>query len=140
MTVESYLQAKIPGYPFTNDVLMSAAVSPIMAKPTALKPLSLDDELEEVVQDGERILSLKYAESTLYYAISGVFSGGSKTEQVGDVKVSLSGFTITQADRDYYRSLADAIRDDLNCEQEINPTSDNGMFDASSLAWRTSCL
>jgi hypothetical protein len=133
MTVEAYLRAKIPGYPFTTDVIESTLVSPLFAKPTVLKELNLDDDVAEVARDCELTQSLRYAESTLYYAVSGVFSGGSRSEQVGDVKITLSGFTLTEADRDYYRQLADTIREELGCEVENNPNADSGMFDATGL-------
>jgi hypothetical protein len=136
MTVETYLRAKIPGYPFTADVINAAAFSPLFAKPTAFEALDPNAEINDIARDEELTRSLKYAISTLYYAVAGVFSGGTTSEQVGDVKVSVSGFEVTQSDRDYYRSLADSLRGELNCEQESNPTEDDGMFDATYLTLR----
>lgn len=140
MTVEAYLRAKVPGYPFEMSVLENAAISPVFAKPEALMALSLDDEIESHIVDGvmdeEFEKSLKYASSTLYYSVSGVFSGGSRSEQVGDVRASLSGFIITQYDRDYYRRLANRLRKELGMDVEEDVASGGKAFDASYLGRR----
>jgi hypothetical protein len=133
MTVEAYLRSKVAGYPFDDAVLESAALSPLFARPTKLDKLALDGDIEEIAEDENLQKSLKYAESSIYYSVSGVFSGGSRSEQIGDVKSSLSGYTITQADRDYYRKLADSLRDEIECEKEVDPTDDNGLFDAGTM-------
>ena len=140
MTVEAYLRAKVPGYPFEMSVLENAAISPVFAKPEALMALSLDDEIESHINDGvmdeEFEKALKYATSTLYYSVSGVFSGGSRSEQVGDVRASLSGFIITQSDRDYYRRLANRLRKELGMEVEEDVALGGKAFDASYLGRR----
>lgn len=137
MTVEAYLRAKVPGYPFEMSVLENAAISPVFAKPQALKSLELSDEIESHIKygvmDEEFEKSLKYASSTLYYSVSGVFSGGSRSEQVGDVRASLSGFTITQADREYYRTLANRLRQELGMNVEEDISTKGCLFDASRL-------
>lgn len=133
MTVEAYLRSKVPGYPFETAVLENAAISPIFAKPKALRPISLNDVVEENAGDEDFVKSLKYATSTLFYSASGVFSGGSRSEQVGDVHASLSGFTIIQADREYYRSLGDKLRGELGMEAEERVSEKGGMFDATNL-------
>lgn len=142
MTIEAYLRAKVPGYPFDTTVLINAATSPIFAKPTPLQALDIEDEIENHIEDGrvnaEFEKALKYAESTLYYSISGAFSGGSRSEQVGDVRASLSGYEITQSDRDYYRNLAAKIRKDLGVEVEETVESTGKAFDASRLGRRPS--
>ena len=136
MTVEAWLKAKIPNYDFDTDlILQSAVLSPALAEPEAMSVLNLDDRIEDIVQCKDLKRSLLYAESTLYYAVSGVFSGGSKSEQIGDVKITKSGITITQSDRDYYRKYADRLRESLGCEVETDPNDDNGMFDATTLGW-----
>lgn len=136
MTVEAYLRARIPGYPFEAVVLESAALSPIEV---GLQPLKLTDSVEDVYADEELLKSLKYATSTLYYSAAGVFSGGSRTEQVGDVRASLSGFIITQADRDYWRKRGDKLREELGFDPEENLSDDGGMFDATPLRRDTQC-
>lgn len=140
MTVEAYLRAKVPGYPFEMSVLENAAISPVFAKPEALMALSLDDEIESHIVDGvmdeEFEKALKYATSTLYYSVSGVFSGGSRSEQVGDVRASLSGFIITQSDRDYYRRLANRLRKELGMDVEEDVALGGKAFDASPLGRR----
>lgn len=134
MTVEKYLVSKIPGYPVTmlDGVLDDAAFSPCLATPPLLA-LNLSDDIAEHKDDAEWMKSLRYALSTLYYSISGVFSGGSRSEQVGDVHASLSGFIITQSDREYYRSLGDKLRKELGYEPEEQAQEQGGMFDATSL-------
>ena len=142
MTVEAYLRAKVPGYPFEMTVLENAAVSPVFAKPTALQALSLSVEVESHIEDGvmneDFEKALKYAESTLYYSVSGAFSGGSRSEQVGDVRASLSGFIITQSDRDFYRNMANKLRKELGVEAEESATISGKAFDASGLGRRPS--
>lgn len=133
MTVEAYLRAKVPGYPFERAVLESAALSPIFAKPKAFEAIDLTDTIEDKVDDEGFLASLKYATSTLFYSASGVFSGGSRSEQMGNIRTSLSGFIITQADREYYRKMADKLREELGVEVEEDVTEDNGMFDATYL-------
>lgn len=137
MTVEAYLRARVPGYPFEISVLEDAAASPIFAKPVALKALSLKDAIEDNASDENWVKALKYATSTLYYSISGVFSGGSRTEQVGDIRTSQSGFVITKSDRDYYRSLGDKLREQIGAEIEESTTEQGGMFDATYLTKKT---
>lgn len=133
MTVEAYLRAKVPGYPFERAVLESAALSPIFAKPEPFNAIGLTDTIEDKADDAEFIASLKYATSTLFYSASGVFSGGSRSEQMGNIRTSLSGFIITQADREYYRRMADKLREELGVEVEETVTEDVGVFDATHM-------
>lgn len=132
MKVSEYFEAAIPGYPVRSlgSVMKSAAFSPVLATP-ALTPLNLDDDISDHLEDAVWMKSLKYAESSLYYSMSGVFSGGSRSEQVGDVRASLSGFTITQSDREYYHSKADKIRREIGYKVEEVSADSGGMFDAS---------
>lgn len=137
MTVREQLEAAVPGYPVQSlgAVLKSAAFSPALATPPLL-PLDLEDDISEHLDDDVWMKSLKYALSSLYYSMSGVFSGGSRSEQVGDVRASLSGFIITQADREYYRSMGDKLREELGYEVEETEQDMGGMFDASYLRRR----
>lgn len=137
MTVEEHLRGEIPGYPFEDYVLKKAAASPMFAKPVALKPISLDDEVESNATDEEFVKSLTYATSTLYYSAAGAFSGGSRSEQVGDIHASMSGFIITQRDRDYYRAMGDKLRGEVGADVEETQSDSGGMFDASNLRKRT---
>ena len=133
MTVEEYLRAEIPGYPFKEEVIARAAYSPRKAKPIKLRALSLNDVVEDYDDDEEFDKSLTYALSTLYYSAAGAFSGGSRHEQVGDISASMSGFIITQKDRDYYRSMGDKLRGVVGADIEEMQSDSGGMFDASSL-------
>lgn len=137
MTVREHFEAAIPGYPVQSlgAVLKSAAFSPALATPP-LMALDLGDDIADHLDDEVWMKSLKYALSTLYYSMSGVFSGGSRSELVGDVKASLSGFIITQADREYYRSMGDKLRKEAGYEPEEPVQDTGGMFDASYLRRR----
>ena len=133
MTVEAYLRAQVPGYPFDIEVLENAAMSPIFAKPEALRPISINDEILDHAGEEDWVKALKYATSTLFYSAAGMFSGGSRSEQVGDVHASQSGFIITQADREYYRNMGDKLREEIGYEPEESAQEQGGMFDASEL-------
>ena len=133
MTVEAYLRAQVPGYPFDIEVLENAAMSPIFAKPEALQPISIDDEILDHAGEEGWVKALKYATSTLFYSAAGMFSGGSRSEQVGDVHASQSGFIITQADREYYRNMGDKLREEIGYEPEESAQEQGGMFDATEL-------
>lgn len=133
MNVETYLRAQVPGYPLDIAVLEYAAMSPLMATPLPFQPITLSDEIDANATDENFIESLKYATSTLFYAMSGVFSGGSQSESVGDVSASRSGFVVTQADRDYYRARANKIRMQLGSDLQETALEDAIMFDATFL-------
>ena len=137
MKVSEYFEQAVPGYPVQSlgSVMKGAAFSPVLASP-ALIPLNLDDDISDHLEDAVWMKSLKYALSSLYYSMSGVFSGGSRSEQVGDVRASLSGFTITQSDREYYRSEANRIRGEIGYKVEDVSYDSSGMFDASPLRRR----
>lgn len=136
MTVEAYLRAKVAGYPVSIEVLQDAALSPVFAKPESLDSLKLTDEIDDKAGDERYVRSLKYALSTLYYSLSGVFSGGSRSEQVGDVKVSMSGYIITQGDRNYYRSMGNRLRREIGSDIEEDTTEQGYAFDATNLKER----
>lgn len=133
MNVETYLRAQVPGYPLDLAVLEYAVISPLMATPIPFQPITLNDEIDTNAADENFIESLKYATSTLFYAMSGVFSGGSTSETVGDVSASRSGFIITKLDREYYRSRANKLRSELGTDLMDNPASESAMFDATYL-------
>ena len=133
MNVEMYLRAQVPGYPLDLAVLEYAVISPLMATPIPFQPITLNDEIDTNAADENFIESLKYATSTLFYAMSGVFSGGSTSETVGDVSASRSGFIITKSDREYYRSRANKLRSELGTDLMDNPASESAMFDATYL-------
>ena len=127
------MRAKVPGYPFDIEVLENAAMSPIFAKPEALRPISMNDEILDHAGEEDWVKALKYATSTLFYSAAGMFSGGSRSEQVGDVHASQSGFIITQADREYYRNMGDKLREEIGYEPEESAQEQGGMFDATEL-------
>lgn len=133
MTVEAYLRAQVPGYPVDVEVLENAAMSPIFAKPEALHPISISNEILDHAGEEDWIKVLKYATSTLFYSAAGMFSGGSCSEQVGDVHASQSRFIITQADREYYRNMGDKFREEIRYEPEESMQKQGGMFDATEL-------
>lgn len=137
MKVSEYFETAVPGYPVQSlgSVMKGAAFSPVLASP-ALIPLNLDDDISDHLEDAVWMKSLDYALSSLYYSMSGVFSGGSRSEQVGDVRASLSGFTITQSDRNLFIEKANELRVKIGYKTEKVSYDSGGMFDASPLRRR----
>lgn len=128
MTVEAYLRSLVIGLDINNDVLERAARSP---KEVGLEALSLGADLDKSESEADFQMRLDYAASTVYYSVLGVFAGGGYSEKVGDVSKSRSGYTITQADRDRFKMLADRLRKKHGFE--IEEDDDGGMFDATPL-------
>lgn len=78
-------------------------------------------------------MRLDYASSTVYYAVLGVFAGGGYTEEHGDVQVRKGGYTITMADRERFKMLADALRRKWGFPTEDDSLDTGGMFDGGYL-------
>jgi len=130
MTVGDYLSSLVFGLDLPDTVLERSAMSPLEVE---LEPLSLDDMVE--LANSEFRKRLDYAASTVYYAVLGVFAGGGYSEQVGDVRVSQNGYTITMADRARFQSLADNLR--LKHGFDVEGASElGGVFDARYLRGR----
>jgi hypothetical protein len=133
MTVEAYLKSLVMGLIIDKDVLTRAAYSPM---DVGLQPFWLEDEAYPNTDKGEDFQKrLDYAASTLYYSILGVFAGGGYSEQVGDVRVSHGGYTITMSDRVRYQNLADNLRRKHGFLVE-GASEIGGMFDARYLRGR----
>ena len=130
MTVEDYLRSLVFGLDLPNNVLLRAARSP---KEVGLEPVKLEDNLDDFDDDPEYHVRLDYASSTVYYAVLGVFAGGGYSEQVGDVSLSRGGYTITMADRDRFKMLADALRKKHGFDTEDESLETGGMFDGGYL-------
>ena len=129
MTVEEYLRSLVPGLDLQESVIQRAARSPIEV---GLERLDLDDDEEDYDGDEDFQMRLDYASSTIYYSVLGVFAGGGHSEQVGDVRSSRGGYTITMADRARYKSMGD----DLRKKWGWDPISDDAsteIVDVSSL-------
>ena len=133
MTVEAYLRSLVVGLDLDKDVLTRASYSPIEV---GLAPFELEDDAYPTSGiDDEFQRRLDYAASTVYYSVLGVFAGGGYSEQVGDVRVSRGGYTITMADRARFQTLADNLR--LKHGFEVEGASEiGGMFDARYLRGR----
>ena len=131
MTVEEYLRSLVPGLDLQDSVLARAARSPIEVE---LERLDLDDDEEDYDGDEEFQKRLDYASSTIYYSVLGVFAGGGYSEQVGDVRASRGGYTITMADRARFKSMGDALRAKWGFEVEDDESSSE-MYDASNLRY-----
>lgn len=145
MTVEEYLRSLVPGLDLQDNVVARAARSP---KEVGLSPLTLSEDIdfyEETVtddetgeettvtkerEDEEYQMRLDYASSTIYYSVLGVFAGGGYSEQVGDVRASRGGYTITMADRARFKSMGDALRLKWGFDIE-DEESTSEMYDAS---------
>lgn len=132
MTVEDYLRSLVPGLDLQDNVVERAALSPIEVE---LEPLEMDDEVDsENLSETDFRMRLDYASSTIFYSVLGVFAGGGYSEQVGDVRASRGGYTITMADRARFKSMGDALREKWGFEVEDEDSSSE-MYDASSLRY-----
>lgn len=129
MTVEEYLRSLVPGLDLQDNVIARAARSPIEVD---LERLEVDDDIDDYDDDDEFQKRLDYASSTIYYSVLGVFAGGGYSEQVGDVRASRGGYTITMADRARFKSMGDALRAKWGFEVEDDESSSE-MYDASFL-------
>lgn len=130
MNVEEYLRSLVPGLDLQDNVVERCAISPIEVN---LDPLELDEEVDgDTMSDSNFRMRLDYASSTVYYSVLGVFAGGGYSEQVGDVRASRGGYTITMADRARFKAMGDALRLKWGLDvDEDDSTSE--MYDASSL-------
>lgn len=130
MTVEEYLRSLVPGLDLQPNVVERCALSPIEV---GLEALDVDDEIDSSVLSDESFrIRLDYASSTIYYSVLGVFAGGGYSEQVGDVRASRGGYTITMADRARFKAMGDALRLKWGFDVEEDDSSSE-MYDASSL-------
>lgn len=107
MTIGDYLKSLVFGLDLTDAVIDRAVHSPMEVN---LAALSVADEAYPASPSADFQKRLDYASSTVYYAVLGVFSGGGYAEQVGDVRVSKNGLTVTTADRERFKMLADNLR------------------------------
>lgn len=129
MTVEKYLRSLVFGLDLPIEILERASFSPMEV---GLESIELDDDVQDLLQDEDFQKRLDYASSTVYYSVLGVFAGGGYSEQVGDVRVSRGGYTITMADRARFQTLADNLR--LKHGFDVEGASEvGGMFDARYL-------
>jgi hypothetical protein len=135
MTVEEYLRSLVPGLDLQTSVLARAARSPIEV---GLERLDLDEDEEDYDGDEDFQKRLDYASSTIYYSVLGVFAGGGHSEQVGDVRSSRGGYTITMADRARFKSMGDALRQKWGWETEADEVSTE-IVDMSSLRSKHRC-
>lgn len=130
MTVEEYLRSLVPGLDLQDNVVERCALSPIEV---GLEALDMDDDVDsDALSEEDFRRRLDYASSTIYYSVLGVFAGGGYSEQVGDVRASRGGYTITMADRARFKAMGDALRLKWGYEVEDDESSSE-MYDASSL-------
>ena len=127
MTVGDYLSSLVFGLDLPDTVLERSAMSPAEV---GLATLALNDVVD--LADTEFRKRLDYAASTVYYSVLGVFAGGGYSEQVGDVKVSKGGYTITMADRERFQALADNLRQKHGFATEESHDT-GGMYDMTHL-------
>ena len=130
MTVEEYLRSLVPGLDLQDNVVERCAISPIEV---GLDPLELDDDVDgDSLSEQEFRMRLDYASSTVYYSVLGVFAGGGYSEQVGDVRASRGGYTITMADRARFKGMGDALRAKWGWDATEDDASST-MYDATSM-------
>lgn len=128
MTVEEYLRSLVPGLDLQDNVVERCAISPVEV---GLEPLGMDEEVDGTnMSDTEFRMRLDYASSTVYYSVLGVFAGGGYSEQVGDVRASRGGYTITMADRARFKGMGDALRAKWGFDVEDDDSSSE-MYDAT---------
>lgn len=139
MTVEEYLRSLVPGLDLQDNVVERAALSPAEVKGPDGEPLEGLDTQDEVdsdtLSDIDFRMRLDYASSTIYYSVLGVFAGGGHSEQVGDVRSSRGGYTITMADRARFKAMGDALRQKWGWDVEAEDASTE-IVDMSSLKRR----
>lgn len=135
MTVEAYLRSLVFGIEIPTEVLERCARSPkgVSWNNTPLKALSLGDDIDAHDDDDTYEVRLDYASASLYYSVLGKFSGGGYSERVDDIQISRSGQTITQADRDRMKMLADRLLAKWGFEALEDVSEGFGMFDATYL-------
>ena len=134
MTVEQWLRGHFHGLgsQIEFNVLEVAAISPIEARPTKLRVVSLEDTIEDYIEDAEYRKGLNYALSTLYYSMSAAITGGTKSEKRGNRQISIGGYPLTTKDREAFRALGDKLRKELGVEPDEEVTDNGGMFDATN--------
>ena len=134
MTVEQWLRGHFHGLgnQIETNVLEVAAISPIEARPTKLRVVSLEDTIEDYIEDAEYRKGLNYALSTLYYSMSAAITGGTKREKRGNRQISIGGYPLTTKDREAFRALGDKLRKELGVEPDEEVTDNGGMFDATN--------
>ena len=134
MTVEQWLRGHFHGLgnQIETNVLEVAAISPIEARPTKLRVVSLEDTIEYYIEDAEYRKGLNYALSTLYYSMSAAITGGTKSEKRGNRQISIGGYPLTTKDREAFRALGDKLRKELGVEPDEEVTDNGGMFDATN--------
>lgn len=134
MTVEQWLRGHFHGLgnQIETNVLEVAAISPIEARPTKLRVVSLEDTIEDYIEDAEYRKGLNYALSTLYYSMSAAITGGTKSEKRGNRQISIGGYPLTTKDREAFRALGDKLREELGVEPDEEVTDNGGMFDATN--------
>lgn len=131
MTVEDYLRSLVPGLDLQDNVIERCALSPVEVE---LEALELDDDVDgDTLSDTEFRMRLDYASSTVYYSVLGVFAGGGYSEQVGDVRASRGGYTITMADRARFKAMGDELRRKWGFDV-VEDDSSSEMYDASYMA------
>ena len=130
MTVEEYLRSLVPGLDLQDNVVERCAISPVEVD---LEPLELDEEIDgSSLSETEFRMRLDYASSTVYYSVLGVFAGGGYSEQVGDVRASRGGYTITMADRARFKAMGDALRLKWGFDVDEDESTSE-MYDATSM-------
>ena len=128
MTVEEYLRSLVPGLDLQDNVVERCALSPTEVK---LEALDIDDDVDsDTLSDDDFRERLDYASSTIYYSVLGVFAGGGYSEQVGDVRASRGGYTITMADRARFKAMGDELREKWGYDVPKDESSSE-MYDAT---------
>lgn len=134
MTVEHWLRGHFHGLgsQIEMNTLAVAAISPLQARPIALRATALNDQVEDYIAEPEFMKGLNYALSTLYYAMSAAITGGTKSEQRGNRRITIGGYPLTTKDREAFRAEAIRLRKMLGCELEEQADVTGGMMNLTN--------
>lgn len=104
-TIEQYLRNRIIGYELPLTVIEDVCQSPI---DVGMDALFLGDNAYDSTTDF--IKRRDYAEGTLYYLVTGMFSTGAYKKTIGNRSYSSSGISISPSEKNKYVKKADSLR------------------------------
>lgn len=104
-TIEQYLRNRIIGYELPLTVIEDVCQSPIEQ---GMDALFLGDNAYDTSTDF--IKRRDYAEGTLYYLVTGMFSIGGYKKTIGNRSYSSAGISISQSEKNKYIKKADSLR------------------------------
>ena len=107
LTIEEYLRNRIIGYELPLTVIKDVCLSP---KEIGMTPLFLIDDAYPTPMDSDFVKRRDYAESTLYYMVTGMLSVTSYKKTIGNRSYSSAGVSINESEKNKYIKKADTLR------------------------------